>query len=103
MDAKVMQEFDKLATKAQEIMERGDELENPTLRVWRQPGDERQPVESVDDAVILIEAWTLSDLMNKFVEWNAFGLEQYEDGEWLEWYNDEGQDIDEVIEERRQR
>ncbi len=33
---------------------------------------------------------------------NAAGLEVYEDGEWLEWYNDNGEDIDEVADQMRE-
>jgi hypothetical protein len=99
---RIWRDYEKAAPLALEAMERGDALKQPTLRVWRQPGDEHQPVASVEDAALVIDAWSLSDLLATAVAWNAFGLEEYDAdaGEWSEWYDDEGRDIDEVMDSR---
>ena len=68
------------------------------LRVWwvrNVPGSaDFHLVESLKEAVVIINALTQSDLKNPYVESNAGGLEVYEDGEWCEWYDEEGDDID---------
>jgi hypothetical protein len=58
-----------------------------------------ESVMSPDEAVEWIETQAARDLLNPRVESNVFGLEVFEDGEWTEWYDDEGRDIDEYAEE----
>ena len=40
------------------------------------------------------------DLKNKNIFSNAFGLEIFEDGEWSEWYDENGDDIDTLADAR---
>lgn len=70
------------------------------LRVWniinppREP--EIYPVKDVDHAMRLIDAMADSQLLQPKIESNVFGLEVYQQGEWEEWENDEGEGINEV-------
>lgn len=57
------------------------------------------PVASPAHAFTLITALAQSQLLQPEVESNVFGLEVYEDGEWCEWYDEEGRDIDEWAED----
>lgn len=46
-------------------------------------------------ARILINALAQSDLLDKSVEWNVFGCEEWneDEQEWEEWYGEDGCDI----------
>jgi len=73
------------------------------MRVWwirNVPGvSEYYIVESVPDACRWLRTLAQADLQNSRVESNAGGLEIYgDDGEWHEWYNDAGEDIDDLLE-----
>jgi hypothetical protein len=67
------------------------------LRVWNiinVPNEPvRYPVKDVGHGARLIEALADSQLLDKTIESNVFGLEIYEDGEWLEWESEDGDDI----------
>jgi len=69
------------------------------LRVWwtRNGKQTRFSVKDVEEAKKVINRESSKDLKDRFVTWNAGGLEVYEDGEWSEWYSEEGLDIMEVI------
>ncbi len=41
-----------------------------------------------------IEALAAADLRNPAIWGNVIGLSVFEDGEWVDWYDDEGDDID---------
>ena len=73
------------------------------LRVWYVKNPPRDPeyfdVDSVEQAVTRINDMVRRDLEDPCVTDNAFGLEIYEGDEWTEYYNDEGKDIFEIIEE----
>lgn len=73
------------------------------LRVWyvkNPPRDpEHFPVDSVEQAVTKINEMVNRDLEDPRVTDNAFGLEVFEDDEWTEYYDGEGNDIFEIIEE----
>lgn len=60
-------------------------------------------VKDVEEAKKVIERETQKDLRDPHVTWNASGLEVFEDGEWSEYYNDEGLDIKEVMEEDEEK
>ncbi len=70
------------------------------LRVWniinppREP--ETYPVMDVAHAMRLIDALADSQLLQPQIVSNAFGLEVYQQGEWEEWEDDEGEGINEV-------
>ena len=71
------------------------------LRVWNQIniGSGRiyhYDVDSVKEAKETIN--TLADIQLKSpeIESNAFGLEEFIDGHWCEWYDEEGHSIDEL-------
>ena len=56
-------------------------------------------VKNPEEAFDFINRWAERDLKNESVEFNAFGLEEFIEGQWQEWYNEEGQDIIDVMKE----
>lgn len=86
----------------------GNIVERPVegeMRVWNviNPPNEpdRYPVNNPAHAYMLIQALAETQLLVADVYSNAFGLEVYRDGEWEEWNDDEGRELDEHIEEIR--
>lgn len=71
------------------------------LRVWNiinpPAAPIRFPVDSPEEGARLIEKLANQQLQHDHIFANAFGLEVFEDGDWCEWYSDEGQDIDEFV------
>lgn len=75
------------------------------LRVYHIANGEyahQQEVQTPEEAMKLIDKWSEEDLHNPRIEYNCFGLEEYSekaiDGEhWTEWYNENGDDIMEVM------
>lgn len=76
------------------------------LRVWWIPQVPmkafRVEVKTIDEAKLLLNALAQYDLFQlenniKPDYANAGGLEMFEDGEWIEWSNEEGDQIDEVM------
>lgn len=69
----------------------------PIYRVWHIQNPPREPdhheVETPKEGALLINKLAEQDLKKKFVDCNAFGLEVCIDGEWEEFYNEEGNDI----------
>ncbi len=74
------------------------------MRVWHIPQIPVKafhvPVKSPDEAVIMLNALADYDIFQlenniKPDYFNAQGLEVFEDDEWIEWYNDDGEDIHE--------
>lgn len=92
-------------------------LKNGTLKVYHiQDGNmaHQIEVETPMQAVALIEQWADEDLHNPNVIFNAFGLEEYDDTDlpesdkgtdegWGEWYNSDGQDITEILDELEEK
>lgn len=77
------------------------------LRVWHIPQIPGEPfhvsVESPQEAVKVLEILAQYDNFQfeqkiKPDYSNAAGLEIYEDGEWREWYSEDGESIDEFAE-----
>ena len=75
------------------------------LRVWWIPQVPMNPfyvdVRTIREAKLLLKAlaeYDLFQLANKIKPdfCNAGGLQEWEDGEWIEWYDDDGNDIDET-------
>ena len=68
------------------------------LRVWwiRNPPspNEYHVVSSPAGALNVLQKLTAADLGNPLVTANVTGLEVFEDGEWCEWYDEHGNDID---------
>jgi hypothetical protein len=67
------------------------------LRVWNMVNMNPpvyHPVRSIAHAKQLIDAMAQSQLLNPQITDNAFGLEVYEGGEWVEWSNENGDTID---------
>ena len=62
------------------------------------------PVKDVEHAKRLINNLTESDLNNPRVEFNAFGLLEWyeEEQDYGEWYDEDGRDIMEVMEEEEE-
>ena len=73
------------------------------LRVWwsrNVPSKARYfKVNDVEEAKKKIEELTQEDLKNKLVEDNVGGLEIFEDGKWSEYYNEDGNDIMQILKE----
>lgn len=71
------------------------------LRVWNiinPPSDPiLYPVEDIEHARKLMDSLIESQLLDHRVHTNAFGLQVFEDGEWIEWSDEEGRDIDEHL------
>ena len=57
------------------------------------------PVASPRDGWAFINGMAEEQLKNRRIFCNVFGLEAFEDGEWTEWYDEEGRDVDEAFEE----
>jgi len=64
------------------------------------------PVKDPAHAVRLIDALAESQLLNSRIESNAFGLEEWVgslfSGEWLEWEDEDGDDIDRWAEKQKE-
>lgn len=54
------------------------------------------PVKDVPHALRLIEALAESQLLQREIECNAFGLEVFKDGAWEDWESEDGDSINEV-------
>jgi hypothetical protein len=72
------------------------------LRVWNIINVPGEPVyyavENPKHGAELINALARSQLLDKTIESNVFGLEIFEDGEWLEWESEDGENIQEWAE-----
>lgn len=92
------------------------DFKNGDLRVWHIPQLPMDAfyvlVKSPEEAIKILEVLAHYDLFEfennvKPDYSNAAGLEVYEDGEWIEWYDDEtGEDIDgyaEMLKEEKKR
>jgi len=53
------------------------------------------PVSTPEDAIRIINYMAEDQLKEERITSNVFGLEVFEDGEWTDWYNELGEDIDE--------
>lgn len=51
------------------------------------------------EGLLLCDKLANKDLKNKNVSWNVFGLEYFEDGEWLEWYDEIGNSVTDYLDE----
>ena len=76
------------------------------LKVWWKPQvpceSFEYPVKDIPQAKMLLKALALYDLfqLNHKIKpdyCNAGGLVQFQDGEWLDWCNDDGDSIDDVM------
>lgn len=71
------------------------------LRVYRHTNKQiiEQKVKNIQEAIDFINEWTEKDLKDDSTEWNVFGLEEFNPvtDEYEEWYNEDGEDILEVI------
>lgn len=72
------------------------------FRIWRatEQGTVYYSVSCVQEARLLINHYARHDLARPDVTWNAFGLEERgPDGEWYEWYDDQGRGVTMLEEE----
>jgi len=71
------------------------------LKVWNVINPPRKPVwipvSSVYEALETINHLINKQLKMKSITSNAFGLCEWDGEEWTEWYNDEGQDVMDLI------
>ena len=51
------------------------------------------PVDSPEQAIEVINKLAKEQVNDESIGWNALGLNVFEDGEWVELYSDEGDDI----------
>ena len=67
-------------------------------RVWNVVNPPSRPYHVVVPDVLtgarIIKRMADRQLRNRNIWGNAFGLEVYRDGDWEEWYDDEGEDVD---------
>jgi len=72
--------------------------EEGDLAVWRTTNVPSKPrwfgVPDPFIGAFFIQALTIADLGNNEIFTNAMGLCVYEDGEWTEWYDEDGEEID---------
>lgn len=91
-----------------EYVKRHNSPKEKDLRVWwarNVPITKRNPalyfsVKDVDVAIVKLKELAKADLKNPNVSDNVGGLEIFEDGDWCEYYDDKGRDIDDIIEEK---
>jgi hypothetical protein len=73
-------------------------------RVWRCVNFPSEPkyynVATPEDGADKINELAKKDLRNPNISANAFGLEVFEYGQWSEWYDNDGNDIDTLADER---
>lgn len=83
-------------------------MSDQKLRIWHIPQVPGEPfhveVGSPEEAKKILDVLAAYDAFEfenniKYDYSNASGLEVFEDGEWVEWYDDDGNDIDEHFEE----
>ena len=69
------------------------------LRVWwsNNFGQRHFKVDSVEQAKKLINELGNIELKDNSISWNASGLEELENGEWVEYYNEDGLDIKDIM------
>jgi hypothetical protein len=85
----------------------GNEVKEGDLRVWYvvNPPANATHIYVADphEAIRVIDSEANRQLKDDRIFMNAFGLETFEDGEWCEWYSEDGDDIDgyrEMLEEQ---
>lgn len=75
------------------------------LEVWwvtqysRRKENVRIPVKDIREATSILMEYTNRDLDDNMVEWNAGGLDVFDGEEWIEWYDDKGNDIYTLMDE----
>jgi hypothetical protein len=90
--------------KSENLLDAIDEVmtKKKQFRVWwiRNPPSQAKhyPVKDIDEAINKLKELTQFDLKSERVSSNAGGLEVLEDGDWSEYYDDNGNDIDAIIE-----
>jgi len=57
-------------------------------------------VASPEEARVAINQLAQEQVNDESVGYNAFGLEVFEENEWVEWYDDNGNDTDDFMKER---
>jgi len=55
-------------------------------------------VENLNEAMLVIDVLTRRDLNDDRITDNSIGLEVFEDGDWIEWENEDAENIDCVME-----
>lgn len=73
--------------------------ERPRYAVWEHGsrGSYRYKVDSPEEGAKLINLMAQEQLEDSNIAWNAFGLEELEDG-YHEWYDENGDDVDYLCE-----
>jgi hypothetical protein len=74
------------------------------LQVWwsNNFGQQKFEVENIEQAKGALKALGHSEVRDDRIIWNAGGLEIYENGEWCEWYSEDGLDIKEIMNEEEE-
>ena len=72
-----------------------------TLRVWYIINPPAEPtyyyVASPTQGAAAIDRMADAQLKQPWIEANAFGLEVFEDGEWVDWWDEEGNDVESLL------
>lgn len=74
-------------------------MEKKLLVYWQNNlGEKTVGVDTLEEAHDLVDEWTQEDLeAGDLVTWNTFGLQEIdEDGDPVEYYDEEGNDFDEI-------
>lgn len=78
-----------------------DQLDTKKMYVWNVINPPAAPIHylvgSTTEAMGLINRMADEQLKSPDIFANAFGLTVFEDGEWVEWHDDEGQDISDLM------
>jgi len=87
-------------------IEAKDAIKLGSLEVWwiQNPPrtGNRYPVNNIEEAIFTLNALADRDLKNKYVTSNAGGLEVFTEDGWEEYYNEEGDSIDEIMRNRKE-
>lgn len=74
------------------------------LRVWEILNVPNDPnyyfVETIEEAMKVIRNKSERALKSNKISSSVYGLEVFENGDWCEWYDEEGNDIDYLLDEQ---
>lgn len=76
-------------------------LTEGSLRLWaiRNPPNAPtfQDVATPAEGLEVVKKWVKADLANPAIDTNVFGMEIFEDGQWTEWYDEDGQSLTDIL------
>lgn len=74
--------------------------ETKKMRVWwnSDGNNTYYYIDEIDEAKIILDVLSLREVNDESIVFNASGVEVLEDGEWSEWYSEDGLDASEYFE-----